>query len=510
MSLFSKLANVFGLADDINRIAVNTLARATEARPRAFSLWSHEPAENGYGPVNDYTSWPALTDRSYSGRHLPPVKGDAKYPDIDALVPLFMRAPGQMKGGRSSALLMFFAQWFTDSVLRVDASDRRKNTSNHDVDLCQVYGLTEQAARRLRSFKGGKLRSQMIHGEEFPEYLYEQSGPGTPLTVKPHFDGLHSEELLNAVFKNEPDPEVRRRAYATGLERGNSTLGYVAISTLFLREHNRLCDGLADKHPGMDDEQLFQTARMINMVLLMKVVVEDYINHIAGKRIFMLDPGFAESERWYRTNWIAIEFDLLYRWHSLVPDALDLGGGQSTSRILNNNALFEELGLAGMLNAASRTQAGEIGLFNTPVFLKEAERNALEMSRRFRLQSYNNYRQRFNLPRFDSFEELNDDPKVLAALRAQYASVDEVELLPGLFGEKADNGALFGDLLNIMVAYDAFTQIYTNPLLARAVFHEGTFTKYGMREIERTHSIADLARRNCAGEVEAKLGFNAR
>jgi prostaglandin-endoperoxide synthase 2 len=121
------------------------------------------------------------------------------------------------------------------------------------------------------------------------------------------------------------DAEVELRLdkmYATGLERGNSSVGYVALSLVFLREHNRICDELFRQNPSWQDEQLFQTARMINICLLLKLTVEDYINHIAGQRIFRLDPSFAEQQNWYRTNWIALEFDLLYRWHGLVPDSL--------------------------------------------------------------------------------------------------------------------------------------------------------------------------------------------
>ena len=35
---------------------------------------------------------------------------------------------------------MFFAQWFTDSFLRTSLTDYRKNESNHEIDLCQIYG----------------------------------------------------------------------------------------------------------------------------------------------------------------------------------------------------------------------------------------------------------------------------------------------------------------------------------------------------------------------------------
>lgn len=75
---------------------------------------------------------------------------------------------------------------------------------------------------------------------------------------------------------------------------------------------------------------------MINICLLLKLTVEECINHIAGQPIFRLDPGLAERQNWYRTNWIALEFDLLYRW---------------------NNSLLEELGLISVVNAASQQAA---------------------------------------------------------------------------------------------------------------------------------------------------------
>ena len=75
------------------------------------------------------------------------------------------------------------------------------------------------------------------------------------------------------------------KLYATGLERGNASVGYVALSLVFLREHNRICQELSSLHDldwKDDDERLFQTARMINTCLFLKLTIEDYINHIAG------------------------------------------------------------------------------------------------------------------------------------------------------------------------------------------------------------------------------------
>ena len=54
-------------------------------------------------------------------------------------------------------------------------------------------------------------------------------------------------------------------------------------------------------------------------------------------------------------------------------------------------------------------------------------------------------------------------------LEQLYGTIDKLELVVGLFAEQPPEDALFGDLMRTMVAYDAFTQIYTNPLLSQAI-----------------------------------------
>ena len=511
----------------INRALTNLICEVTTPRPRAFSLWSHVPKpqpKTKQGPVGEYTTWPMLTDRQFSTRHLPPadqsyigkLPPDARYsadptnPQTGKVTALFKRT-GAIKTGRSSVLFMFFAQWFTDSVLRTHPEDRRKNTSNHNIDLCQIYGLTEKEAGILRSKIRGRLKCQRIDGENYPDYLGEKGADGKWKAKREYEDLPHaSVAVLKEVFENfDKWPEERKcKLYATGLERGNSSIGYVAISIVFMREHNRICDELLQRNPNWDDERLFQTARMINTVILIKLIVQDYINHIADTKRFVFDPRFVEKEKWYRTPWVSLEFNLLYRWHGLVPDQVTVDGRQyDHTHYLGNNKALEDLGVAPVIDAASRQPAGQISLGNVPAFMLGAEYESIKMGRDFRLRSYNEYRKHFGFDTLTSFSELTDDSVLQSNLKSMYGDINKVEFIVGLFAQKHAKRRLYGDLLYAMVGYDAFTQIYSNPLLSPNVYTARTFTQYGLDLIDKTNSVEDLVRRNIPEGVEAKVEF---
>jgi prostaglandin-endoperoxide synthase 2 len=526
----------------INWLLTHYFATATAPRPRPYSLWSASarntaayrplpdpmsttPPLADYGPVSNYTSWNSLTNKKFSARHLPPAK-KVDLPALEDVAALFKRPPGNNPTpDRSSLFFAFFAQWFTDIFMRVDPEDRRKNTSNHDIDLCQIYGLDELTCDKLRSKRDGKLRSQIINGEEFPEYLGEIH-EGT-WRVKEHFQDLpYAQKIDQQLGAMANDSWRKEKLYATGLERGNSSIGYAAISILFLREHNRICNQLvriygdpqhteyAHWNPAGDaayfDERVFQTARMINTVILLKLVVEEYINHVAGDKAFKLDYGFAEELNWYRTNWITIEFDLLYRWHSLAVAQIDIGNQPYLPQDYRfNNGALESLGLHSLIEAVSTQQAGRIGLQNTPDFLWRAEMFALKMARDFNLQSYNDYREKFGLRRLSSILELvGDDPGLCATLDRLYdGDINKVEYLVGIFAEQREAPALFGELMYNMVSYDAFTHIYTNPLLSKNIYGEKTFTPVGMKIINDTQSLTQFVSRNLGGrDVAVRFG----
>jgi Animal haem peroxidase len=484
-----------------SKMVINYYSYATSLRPRALSM------------ATDYTSWSSLVDRKFTGRHLPPADPEfiAALPsesDVNALY----RREEEIKSTDTSVWFMFFAQWFVDSFLRTSREDFRQNTSTQEIDLCQIYGLGPAQTRMLRSLSGGRLKSQLIDGQEYPAFLFQERNPGEPLAFKPEFDGLFDERfVIDTILGDAPD-ERKDSVFAVGLEHGNSTIGNTILNTLFVREHNRVAGVLQSEYPDWDDDRLFETTRLILTVLELKLVVEEYIRHI-GPFDFAIEavPFIADEERWNRPNQIAIEFNLLYRWHMLVPDHIGDGDDVLTPLdFLNNNPLVISRGIESLVAQCSRERAGRIGLGNTPKFLVDRsnpdrpslEERTIALMRQARLRSFNDYRESYGLPRMESFAEVTSDPDLRERLEALYdGDIDRLEWYVGIFAEEYPDYLMMGELLTTMVANDAFTQALTNPVLSRSVFNEQTFSPAGMKIIEETHSLQQiLARNSLSGE----------
>jgi prostaglandin-endoperoxide synthase 2 len=471
VTLVPRLLEPFGEVPFVRRVvtelAVWRLAGATPPRPRPLTLGA------------DYACWPSLTDRTLTGRHLPPaVPGSVRQPAVTDVLGLFRRPQGgEVPSTDTSVLFMFFAQWFTDSFLRTDRSDPRRNTSTQEIDFCQIYGLSEAKTRLLRERRGGRLKSQHIGSEEYPPFLLERTGDGW--RVKPEFVGLHDEDFLLQVLLADVSDRQKDLFFAVGLEHGNSTVGSSCLDIVFLREHNRIAAALERQYghrlesPAWDhdmsdddlDERLFQTTRNIMIVLLLKLVVEEYNRHIApGDPPLQLVPGMAEGRRWNASNWVAVEFNLLYRWHSMVPETILTDSGDLPAKDFSrdNNQILLDRGLEWVLRQCSQSRAGKVCLGNTPGFLVDrrspdwpsVEERTIALMRSARLASYNDYRQRFGLPRLRSFAELTSDPILQRRLAALYGTVDELEWYVGIFAEDHPEDGFLGSMLTMMVGHE--------------------------------------------------------
>jgi prostaglandin-endoperoxide synthase 2 len=190
---------------------------------------------------------------------------------------------------------------------------------------------------------------------------------------------------------------------------------------------------------------------------------------------------------------MAIEFNLLYRWHGLIPPALH---GEPVWKTIFNPAMVVERGVAPLVDDASRTRANRIGVLNTDPVLLEVERASIREGRAVGLAPYNDYRELASFPRVTDFDQITGDEAVQAHLRELYGHVDRIELYPGLFAEDTRPNSVLPALIGRMVGVDAFSQALTNPLLAPLVFNETTFSPLGMQIIGETSRLSDILHRN--------------
>lgn len=477
------------LSDEAGDLVVNNLVTCTRNRPHPWST------------LSEYTSWQSLTDRTYLARHLPPALLPIQ-PDEIQVRQLFARPEGSSGrlSKKSTCLFPAFAQYLTDGFIRTDPADRRRTTTNHEIDLCPLYGRTVAQTDVLRlksSGKGqlGRLKSQFIGDEEFPLFLY----PNGDTTPDPAFAALDLPlGLATADQAGELGAKKLSTIFAVGGDRTNSTPFTAMMNTLLLREHNRVAGELEKRNTTWDDERVFQTARNIMIPMFIKIVVEQYINHITPLPFSLrADPTVAWTANWNRPNWITAEFSLIYRWHSLMPDSIQWPTGQiPTGEFRMDNAPLLRVGLDAAFSAASQQKAGELGTFNTTLSLLEIEDLAVRQARTNHIASYNDYREAFGMTRAQTFSDISSNSKVRKLLKELYGTPDNVEFYPGLFAEDRSPDSPLPGLLLRMVGVDAFSQALTNPLLSEHVFNAKTFTQWGLDLINSTSKLGDILERN--------------
>lgn len=491
---FSIVESIEPLAAFANKWAINRVVKRARFRPHPLST------------KHDYVSWAGLTDRRWSGRHLPPAARDNP-PDVDELMVLFERdEAGQRLCPKSTCLFPAFAQYLTDGFIRTESEDLtpdgedhndrlKRNTSNHEIDMCTLYGRTDLQTQALRlkshaSGEKGRLKSQMIGDEEFPPFLFRDGA------LDPQFA-----DLDRPLGSSDLDQDRLDKLFAVGGDRVNSVPQVAMINTLFLREHNRLAGEIEAAHGNWDDDRIFETARNTVIVLFIKIVVEDYINHISPMPFSLrADPAVAWGAAWNMPNWITTEFSLLYRWHALIPDQITWGGqAYPVHKTFMRNALLLDGGLAQAFADMSAARAGELGPRNTAQALLKVEKASVEQDRHCALASFSDYCAYLGQARPGRFSDISSDSTVQRALAAHYDHPRDVDFHVGLFCQDRVTNSPLPPLVLMFVALDAFSQALTNPLLSKHVFKRSTFSAPGWTAIKQTKTLADVLERNTAG-----------
>ena len=134
---------------------------------------------------------------------------------------------------------------------------RFDNTATGWLDLSQVYGSSRKVQERLRSGHGGLMAVQNIGGHQFP--IFSQSADV------------------------ETDNESRHN-FACGDPRCNEHLMLLSYHVMFVREHNRLARAIHHEHPDLPDEEIFQQARLHNIHGYQKIIYEEWLPALLGKK----------------------------------------------------------------------------------------------------------------------------------------------------------------------------------------------------------------------------------
>ncbi len=383
-----------------------------------------------------------------------------------------------------------------------DAEAVFRNEQSHWWDASQLYGSTPETARRLRTGRRGHLVLR---------------------------DGLVPIDPPND-YEDLPD-ELKPL-------RGSWWLGLAMFHTLFIREHNAICDRLAMSHPDWSDERLYQTARLVNAALIAKIHSLEWTpallaNHRTdiGARINWWGFQGETLHRWFGnlTNdeeWSGIpgsdlyyhsvpyalteEFLSVYRMHPLIPDDFTLRSpdtegvtykfeevsGPQTRKVLDTVAM------ADLFYSFATAHPGAVVLNNYPDALRQLqhpdgarnlrdphERGPIDLAtidilrdRERGVPRYNEFRRALRLPPATRFEDFSADPAVVRKLAEIYRNPEQVDLMIGLYTETPPAGFAISD-----TAFRVFLLMASRRLKSDRFFttdyRAEVYTKEGIRWI---------------------------
>ncbi|KAM9393894.1 prostaglandin G/H synthase 1 isoform 2-T2 [Pholidichthys leucotaenia] len=447
------------------------------------------PSPPTYNSKYGYLSWESYYNLSYYTRLLPPVpedcplpmgmKGKEVLPDAEVLAERFFKRQKFRPDPQGTNLMFaFMAQHFTHQFFKTKRGVEGGFTKalGHGVDASNIYGDDLQRQHQLRLHKDGKLKYQLVNGEMYPPTVSE---------VPVHM--VYSEGIPN------------HQRLAIGQEVYGILPGLTMYATIWLREHNRVCDILKAEHPTWDDEQLFQTTRLIIIGEIINIIIEEYVQHLSGYMLDLkFDPSLLFREQFQYSNRIAMEFCQLYHWHPLMPDSFLIDGDQIPySQFLYNTSLLMHYGVEKLVDAFSRQPAGQIGggRNSHQVVLKVAEM-VIRESRAARVQPFNEYRKKFKLKPYNSFYEFTDDMDMARDLEELYGDIDALEFYPGIMLEKARPNGIFGESMVEMGAPFSLKGLLGNPICSPVYWKPSTFGGETGFNIVKTSTLKKLVCQN--------------
>ncbi len=359
------------------------------------------------------------------------------------------------------------------------------NDLTHWLDLSVVYGSDKELAKSLRSNKGGRLK------------VFSEETESTSDDLMP----ADTEQIMRGGF-------FQGVGFLAGDERVSEQDALVAQHTLWLRNHNRIAEDLSAFHPKWNDKKLFERARQINIAQYQQIVTYEWLPQQIGD--ISKYQGYDAKE----TPQISDEFNAAgFRFgHSQTGNKIEKIDSEGNATTLPLLTTF------GAPNVIEGKDVDEILLGSTVTLDEDVDtnvvfdlRNALfppagvgfdlysaniQRGRERGLADYNQVRVDFGLERVKSFDELTSDKELANTLQDLYGTVEDVDLLVGLFAEDAVAPSGAGETTQAIVG-EQFERLRDAD---RFWFENkrkdgGVFTKKEIKEIKET-SYSDIIKLN--------------
>ncbi|MBR8839174.1 MAG: peroxidase [Stigonema ocellatum SAG 48.90 = DSM 106950] len=315
---------------------------------------------------------------------------------------------------------------------------------------------------------------------------------------------------------------------------GTWWLGIGLLHTLFVKEHNLICDYLKEQYSQWTDDELFDHARLIVAALTAKIHTVEWtpaiLPHPVTKMALhanwwgILGPDFKrmfgrvgdseilsgivgssmahhDAAPYYLTE----EFTSVYRMHPLVRDEYEFYSVKDGRLIRKTNFLeifekqarqiMETISMADLFYSFGIMNPGSLTLHNYPQFLRGLVKNNetfdlasvdILRDRERGVPRYNLFRELLGRGRVKSFEEITSNPQWAKELREIYNNdVDSVDLMVGLYSEDLPEGFGFSD-----TAFRVFILMASRRLRSDRFFTKDyrseVYTQWGLDWIEKT------------------------
>nr|ALG96637.1 cyclooxygenase a-like protein [Aspidosiphon laevis] len=381
--------------------------------------------------------------------------GRPNLPDADNLVQkLFARRQYVPDSRNTNVLFTSFSEHLHYGLFNNHKAAGQSRPAG--MDAAHIYGPDKRWRDALRSFTNGKLRMRVVNGEEWP---LSEAQTGVPMR---YVSGTTADDR-----------------FALGHEDFGLNPHHIMMGTVWMREHNRVCDVLKDAHPEWNDEQLYQTARLIVTAEIMKMAIEEYTKYMYQTKFQpKFDPSVMYDQQWQYQNHKVMELDFLPDVISgLKPDMFYIE--QDTYRANDwryNSSIVPNYGLYKLVNSAVSQKAAKFGSRNYPSENTNTLIQIIRQARDARVPSFNAYRKQFRMKPYVSFLDMvGGDNELANDLEDLYGDVDGVEFITGMLVEGHLDGGLIAPTLAEISGSYIFKSMMASPLASPLWWRSSTF-----------------------------------